>query len=255
MSAYHLQYDIMESPLSEENDTFYEYEYAYEYDQPVATVYAGNVMHQRMMLILITVAFVVGMGVWLNGRRGTPVMMSQGGKEQEQTAVKEIPRSSNISPLFDKAVRYWEPQILIWAAQYNLDPNIVATIMQIESCGDPQAVSSAGAQGLFQVMPGHFGAGEDMLDPDTNAMRGLNYYAAGLEYHHGDIYLSFAGYNGGHGTVTHTYASWPNETQRYYYWSKGIYDELPSGSSPTLNEWLQAGGAGLCQQAAARLGI
>ena len=34
-----------------------------------------------------------------------------------------------------------------WAEQYSLDPDIIATIMQIESCGDPNAVSSAGAQG------------------------------------------------------------------------------------------------------------
>ena len=37
-----------------------------------------------------------------------------------------------------------------------LDPDIIATIIQIESCGNPAARSTAGAQGLFQVMPFHF---------------------------------------------------------------------------------------------------
>ena len=73
---------------------------------------------------------------------------------------------------FSPSVQYWEDEILSWADTYLLDPYLVATVMQIESCGNPQAVSPVGAQGLFQVMPYHFYSGEDMLDPETNALRG-----------------------------------------------------------------------------------
>ena len=43
----------------------------------------------------------------------------------------------------------------------------------------------------------------------------------------------------------------------YYTWSTGIYEDAVAGaaSSDILDQWLAAGGAGLCQQAAARLGI
>ena len=255
MSAYSTYYE-MESPLSEEYDNYPPYGYEDGYEQPLHTVHVGNVMHQRMMLILMAVAVVAVMGIFLSQRNDTTELAAGGageGVEEEQTAVSY---SGSISPAFAAPIQHWEPEIMKWAAQQNLDPNIVATIMQIESCGDPQAVSSAGAQGLFQVMPGHFEAGEVMVDPDTNAMRGLNYYNVGLGYHNGDKFLSFAGYNGGHGTAARDYNSWPNETQRYYYWAKGIYEEIQmSDSSSTLQEWLNAGGSGLCQQAANRLGI
>ena len=144
-----------------------------------------------------------------------------------------------------------------WAEAFNLDPNIVATIMQIESCGDPGAESIASAQGLFQVMPMHFTAGENMQDPDTNARRGLDFFQAQMQYTGGDILLSFAGYNGGYAASGSPYATWPNETQRYHTWAKGIYADATAGktSSETLDQWLAAGGGGGCQRAATKLGL
>jgi len=162
-----------------------------------------------------------------------------------------------ISPVFSPEVQHWAPQISKWAAAYNLDPNIVATIMQIESCGDPQAASGAGAQGLFQVMPFHFTAGEDMLNPETNAARGMAYYAERLQQTSGNVGQAFAGYNGGHVAAGTTWDNWANETQRYFTWSTGIYEEATSGmtESPTLQQWMAAGGASLCNQASNRLGL
>ena len=168
-----------------------------------------------------------------------------------------VAASSRLSPIFTKEVQHWRPQILQWAAAYDLDPNIVATLMQIESCGNPDAVSSAGAVGLFQVLPHHFAPGETMTDPATNAQRGLDYFTYGLDYHDGDIFLTFAGYNAGHGSVLAAPANWPQETQQYFYFSQGIYDDARTGAlqSPTLAEWLQLRGNSLCYQAAQRLGL
>ena len=160
-----------------------------------------------------------------------------------------------LSPVFTAQVRHWEPQILAWAAEYNLDPNMVATLIQIESCGNPQAISSAGARGLFQVMPFHFGEGEDMLDPETNAKRGLSYFVQSLALTEGHVGMAFAGYNGGHVAAQSNWESWPQETRRYYRWGSGIYNDVSSGltDSPTLHDWLAAGGSSLCQQAAGQL--
>jgi soluble lytic murein transglycosylase-like protein len=178
----------------------------------------------------------------------------------EQAAPAEQPpppATGGIAPLFTREIQHWAPQIVAWSAEFGIDPNMAATVMQIESCGDPNAVSSAGAQGLFQVMPFHFAPGESMQDPDTNARRGLAYLALGMQQTSGDTSRSFAGYNGGHGTAARAWETWPAETQRYYVWSTGIYEDAVAGSatSETLSEWLAAGGAGLCQQAAARLGL
>ena len=162
-----------------------------------------------------------------------------------------------IAPGFAPAVQYWAPQIVAWAQEFDLDPNLAATIMQVESCGDPAAISSAGAQGLFQVMPFHFSPGEDSLDPDTNARRGLAYFVERLQQTSGDVGRAFAGYNGGHGAAAAGWDNWLPETQRYYVWTTGIYGDIQHGNNenPTLQRWLQAGGASLCQQAAQRLGM
>ncbi len=155
---------------------------------------------------------------------------------------------SSLSGVFTPEIQYWEPLIKAWAVLYQIDPNVIATVIQIESCGDPFVSSSAGAQGLFQVMPFHFEAGEDMLDVQTNATRGLNYLLDGLEHSEGHVGLALAGYNGGHGVIGQGWAAWTSETQRYYYWGTRIYAEAISGmtTSPTLEEWLAAGGNNLC---------
>ncbi|GMQ77742.1 MAG: hypothetical protein BMS9Abin02_0230 [Anaerolineae bacterium] len=164
---------------------------------------------------------------------------------------------SLLAPFFTDEVMYWAPEIMKWSAAYGVDPNIIAIIMQVESCGDPRALSSAGAMGLFQVMPFHFSAGEDGFDPETNSRRGLNYFLGRMEQTGGDVGLSFAGYNGGHVAAGTTWEYWAAETQRYYVWTTGIFQDVNSkqAESETLERWLQAGGASLCQQAAARLGL
>lgn len=170
--------------------------------------------------------------------------------------VEPVP-SDLISPIFTPEVQHWAERIVGWANEFGLDPNMVATIMQIESCGNPVAISSAGARGLFQVMPFHFTAGEDMLDPDTNARRGMAYLVERLEQTQGDTGRAFAGYNGGHVAAGGNWNTWVNETQRYYIWSTGIYQDTldNNATSQTLQEWLTAGGTSLCQQASRQLNL
>jgi soluble lytic murein transglycosylase-like protein len=160
--------------------------------------------------------------------------------------------SSNISPTFTPEVQYWSVDIVRWASEFGLDPNLVAVVMQIESCGHPSVHSSAGALGLFQVMPYHFNTDDDPFDPQTNAQRGLIYLAQSFELSNGRIDLTLAGYNGGHGVIDHNPENWPAETRRYVRWGTSILDDIRRGeaSSPHLEEWLSAGGASLCKRAA-----
>jgi soluble lytic murein transglycosylase-like protein len=159
-----------------------------------------------------------------------------------------------VSPIFKPAVQYWRGAIQTWSASAGLDPNLVATVMQIESCGDPLALSRAGAIGLFQVMPFHFTASDDPYNPDTNAARGLAYLKRSLAAANGDIRLALAGYNGGIGVIGRPESTWASETQHYASVGSGIYADAASGVSvsPRLEAW---GGAGLCRAANARLGI
>ncbi len=161
-----------------------------------------------------------------------------------------------IAHLFTPEVQYWGERIVQWAHENDLDPNLVATVMQIESCGDPLAQSGAGAQGLFQVMPYHFQTGEKPLTPNTNARRGLAYLRQALDTH-SSVRLAFAGYNGGISTAGRAESLWPAETIRYTYWGINIYQDAKAGkaSSATLTTWLQSGGASLCAQANQHLGL
>ncbi len=162
-----------------------------------------------------------------------------------------------LAPLFTPEVRHWEGDIVRWARQWNLDPNLVATVMQIESCGNPRAVSRSGAAGLFQVMPFHFQNGEDPFEPETNARRGMAYLRRALDAFSQDTRLALAGYNGGIGGASRGESAWAAETLRYVHWGTGIYEDARAGKqhSARLQAWLEAGGASLCAQARQVLGV
>ena len=167
------------------------------------------------------------------------------------------PGSTPISPIFTAEVQHWGADIARWAAASSLDTNLIAVILQIESCGDPFARSSAGAMGLFQVMPFHFSFGENPYDPEINALRGLNYLSRSLKAANGDARLALAGYNGGIGVISRYDWTWSTETKRYVKYGLPIYEDAQSGktSSPMLEEWYRKYGAGLCRQASQRLGL
>ena len=175
-------------------------------------------------------------------------------------ATSASPQSTStnaISPIFTREIQHWAGSIVRWANASSLDPNLVAVVMQIESCGDPRALSSAGAMGLFQVMPFHFQSTDNPYSPDTNALRGLNYLSNSLTTARGNVRLALAGYNGGIGVITRGEWTWASETLRYVYYGAPIYEDARAGAttSPILEEWYQKYGAGLCRQASNRLGI
>ena len=202
------------------------------------------------MLVPLTVLFISAILASLAWTKTTPIPFSS-----NVTTPDSI--STNLSPIFREEVLYWADSISRWASASNLDSNLVATIMQIESCGDPHATSSAGAMGLFQVMPFHFRFGENPYNPETNALRGLNYLSRSLSAANGNARLALAGYNGGIGVITRNEWTWPSETLRYIRFGVPMYEDARSGAptSTALNDWYQKYGAGLCLQASRRLGL
>ena len=167
------------------------------------------------------------------------------------------PQLSSISPIFTAEVQHWAATISQWAAASQLDPNLAATVMQIESCGDPRAISSAGAMGLFQVMPFHFHSTDDPYNPNTNAARGLAYLKKSLDTAGGDTRLALAGYNGGIGVIGRGEWTWPAQTKRYVQYGWPIYQDAQNGQtvSTAISEWHENYGASLCRQASKRLGL
>lgn len=170
---------------------------------------------------------------------------------QMLTRVLNPHADSSLAPMFTSQVHHWDDLINRWATEYDLDHNLLATVMQIESCGHPTVVSPAGAQGLFQVMPFHFESDETMTDPDTNAMRGASFLSQCMGWAEGDPARAMACYNGGPGVLGRDFNSWPDETRRYFLWGLGIYHDAAAGAnrSQTLDSWLSAGGSNLCTRA------
>lgn len=157
--------------------------------------------------------------------------------------------SGQISTIFTPEIQAWTPKIVEWSRMYDLDKNLIATVMQIESCGDASAESPSGAQGLFQVMPFHFASGEDMQDPDTNARRGMEYLQQTIAAYPDDAGRALSAYNGGIAGVSGDISLWANETQKYWYWSTGIFADAQSGvkESTRLAEWLAVDAGYLCR--------
>jgi soluble lytic murein transglycosylase-like protein len=91
------------------------------------------------------------------------------------------------------------------AAMYGLDPALLEAIAAVESHGHSDAISSAGAMGLMQLMPAtaaRFGV-DDPFDPVESALgaaRFLSYLRDGSRFgrHLPDL---LAAYNAGQGTV------------------------------------------------------
>lgn len=94
-----------------------------------------------------------------------------------------------LSPYWPEAVRQWGPVIGRWAAQYAIDPDLIAAVVDVESGGNPNAVSGSGACGLLQVMArdttGAYGpmfasrpTCAELKDPDTNVGWAVNYLTA-----------------------------------------------------------------------------
>ncbi len=104
------------------------------------------------------------------------------------------------------------------SAIYGIDPLLVMAVIREESGGNTHAVSSAGAQGLMQLMPST--AAElgvtDAFNAEQNVHGGIAYLAYLLKTFHNNIPFALAAYNAGPNAVKQ-YGGIPPypETQNY----------------------------------------
>lgn len=109
---------------------------------------------------------------------------------------------------------------MIYAAadKYSVDRALFTALVEQESAFNPNATSSAGAQGLTQLMPktAQMLGVTNPFDPVQNLDGGAKYLSQMLKQFGGDQRLALAAYNAGPGAVTRNGGVPPfRETQDY----------------------------------------
>lgn len=121
------------------------------------------------------------------------------------------------------------------AEQYGVNPALALAQAQAESGFNQNAVSPAGAIGVFQLMPSTAaGLGVDPTDLTQNIQGGVQYLSQLLNQFGGDTTLALAAYNAGPGNVQ-KYGGVPPFPETQNYISK-IFSLIPlfGGSPPTI---------------------
>jgi soluble lytic murein transglycosylase-like protein len=119
---------------------------------------------------------------------------------------------------FSGPVRNIDDAVERIAAQHRLRPELIHSVIQVESNYNPNAISSAGALGLMQLIPAtarRFGV-NNVFNPLENIQGGARYLRYLLDLYKGDYPLALAAYNAGEGAVAR-YGGVPpyRETQNY----------------------------------------
>jgi len=89
------------------------------------------------------------------------------------------------------------------SAKYDVDPALVAAVMETESKFHSNARSQVGAQGLMQLMPrtGRWMGARNLYDPEQNVDAGTKYLSYLSKRFDGDLKNTIAAYNAGEGVV------------------------------------------------------
>jgi soluble lytic murein transglycosylase-like protein len=85
------------------------------------------------------------------------------------------------------------------AAKYNVDADLIASVIAAESNFDAKAVSKRNARGLMQLLPetaARFGV-QNIFDPQENVDAGTHYLRDLLQRYNNDLVLALAAYNAG----------------------------------------------------------
>jgi soluble lytic murein transglycosylase-like protein len=118
-----------------------------------------------------------------------------------------------------------EPIIAKASSRYGVETGLIKAVIKAESNFNPSAVSSAGARGLMQLMPGtarSLGV-NDSFDPEQNVMAGTRFLRDLLDRYNGNMDSALAAYNWGPGNVDRKPEHMPRETRDYLTRVKQLY--------------------------------
>jgi len=102
---------------------------------------------------------------------------------------------ANMSEIYDAVNKY--------SKEYGVDSKLILSIIKAESNFNPNAVSSAGAQGLMQLMPENSKESgiSNPFNVEQNVKAGIQQLKGYLDSYGGDVQMALMAYNGGPGTM------------------------------------------------------
>jgi soluble lytic murein transglycosylase-like protein len=159
----------------------------------------GNIFGSKMQSILYDL-MVQMLQKTINGSTGSTTAEADGLRRWVSETVDENTSSSadgslvgaKFTKLIEKA-----------AEKYGVDSRLVQAVIKAESNFDPKAVSSCGARGLMQLMPGtakSLGV-SNSFDPAQNIEGGVKFLSGLLDRYDGNVKEALAAYNAGPGAV------------------------------------------------------
>lgn len=154
----------------------------------------------------------------------------------ESEAVEAVEDTSNVggSATLKGNEKKYQAYIDKYAAQYKLDPNLVASVITIESHWDPNARSSAQCNGLMQVNS-HF-VGGNLFDPETNIREGSKYLRECMNAYPESLEHALTAYNYGiSGSKNKTTSGYAIDVINEYSNRKLLAQKSSSSSGSHLN--------------------
>lgn len=176
-----------------------------QHDAPAVSPLTRHVLGLGILLLTIVPAYLV----------------AQANLEQQESEIMRMAREAAESPDSNVEITQIveiEAHIREVAVRYDIQPILVAAIIEAESEFNPRAVSRRGARGLMQLMPGTASSlrVSDTFDPYENIEGGVRHLRGLMDRYRGNLPLVLAAYNAGEQAVT-VYRGVPpyRETRRY----------------------------------------
>ena len=140
----------------------------------------------------------------ITGEEMSPEMkykISQRTSEIRTFNTTAVPDSTSVKPSSESLQRLqkYENNINEASKNFGVDKDIIKSIIMTESAGNKNAVSSAKAKGLMQLMDStatDMGV-KNVFNPKENINGGTKYFAQMLRQYGGDVKLALAAYNAG----------------------------------------------------------
>jgi hypothetical protein len=141
-------------------------------------------------------------------RMVAPIVVKENRDDSKVSELPKLPDDASVNEIIDHT-----------AKRYEVDPLLVHSVIQVESGYNKYAVSTAGAQGMMQLIPStarSLGV-KNPFDAKENIEAGVRYLKQ-LQTTFKDDRLALAAYNAGPGAVA-KYGTIPpySETQNYVY--------------------------------------